>query len=703
MRQIWAGLRSPNRTIRQRLMVGNFVLGLLLLLAGLIVIWQVNRLATAVASLQQASARVTTALEVRQDSTYLIAIVSQLLPTEDAILFENDVAGALNTLRNSYEDLSALAMTENADTDLAAVMNQSLTSLNSVIGIAEAMVRQAQAAQWPDVRLQAGALNRDQQQLLADTNALITQARRMEEAAIRQVAAARHATIIYPGLVIFLVILFGYLLTWGTLDSIARPVEHLTAGAERLSAGVMSERIVVERADELGQLAETFNRMADRLRAFQEELEQRVEARTLELAERIEQLNLINRVARETSMFVPLDDLLIQVAQLIRQSSGYYAVLIGLVDHDTNELYLRTGSTADHVSPSLNSELRMSLTEDCLVCFAVRERRPFIAADVSTHPIYMPLAILPDTRSELALPLAIGSQVLGVLDLQSDQVHAFAAGQVQVLQTLADQIAIAIRNKQLFQDTQAARAEAEEANRLKSQFLANMSHELRTPLNSIINFAYLLVLGTEGTLSPGQEDMLKRIGDAGHHLLGLINDILDLAKIEAGRLEVFFQEVDAGQLIQSVMATAVGLLRDKPVALRQEIPPDLPPVYADAIRVRQVLLNLLSNAAKFTETGEIVIQAQADEQWVTIRVADTGIGLSPEDMRRVFSEFVQGESSVSRRIGGTGLGLSISKQLVELHGGRIWAASQPGEGATFSFTLPVLKPELPATGGAQDA
>lgn len=325
----------------------------------------------------------------------------------------------------------------------------------------------------------------------------------------------------------------------------------------------------------------------------------------------------------------------------------------------------------------------------------MRERRPLLDNGGGVRPSFSTVTTLPTTRSELALPLVIGDEVLGVLHLQSDQAETFSDGRVSGLQMLADQIAIAIHNKQLLQAAEAARAAAEAAqataeaaNQFKSQFLANMSHELRTPLNSIINFAYLLVLGTEGALTPGQEDMLRRIGDAGHHLLGLINDILDLAKIEAGRLEVFFQEVDMRALIQSVTATAVGLLRDKPVALRNETPSDLPPVRADAIRVRQVLLNLLSNAARFTEAGAIVVRAVADGEWVTISVADTGVGLAAHEMHRIFGEFVQGEHVVARRGGGTGLGLSISKHLVELQGGRLWAVSEPGQGATFFFTLP---------------
>jgi signal transduction histidine kinase len=198
-------------------------------------------------------------------------------------------------------------------------------------------------------------------------------------------------------------------------------------------------------------------------------------------------------------------------------------------------------------------------------------------------------------------------------------------------------------------------------------------------------------MGVEGEITPGQEDLLNRISDSGRHLLGLINDILDLAKVEAGRLELYFEAVGLRDLIHSVIATAVGLLRDQPIELRLEIPDDLPAVYSDRIRVRQILLNLLSNAVKFTEHGSIIIHAgvQPGDSWVTVSVQDTGIGIAAEDLPRAFAEFVQIEGGLPRRTGGTGLGLPISRRFVEMHGGRIWAESQLEVGSTFFFTLPI--------------
>jgi signal transduction histidine kinase len=295
----------------------------------------------------------------------------------------------------------------------------------------------------------------------------------------------------------------------------------------------------------------------------------------------------------------------------------------------------------------------------------------------------------------MVVPITHRSQVIGAITMQSAQPMRFTQADLNALQTIADQLANAISNAHLYEQAQAAQAVAEGANRLKSQFLANMSHELRTPLNAIINFAHLLSIGAEGSLNAGQADLLNRIGDAGRHLLGLINDILDLAKIEAGRMELYREEFALSELLDSVMATAASLVRGKPIELRKELDGALPPVYADRTRIRQVLLNLLSNAVKFSEKGQITLRAWADESWVTVSVQDTGIGIAPEDLSKAFAEFVQLDGDLTRRVGGTGLGLPISKHFVEMHGGEMWATSQAGVGSIFYFTLPRAR-EQPA-------
>jgi signal transduction histidine kinase len=250
-------------------------------------------------------------------------------------------------------------------------------------------------------------------------------------------------------------------------------------------------------------------------------------------------------------------------------------------------------------------------------------------------------------------------------------------------------------------ELQRAWAAAEEANRLKSQFVANMSHELRTPLNAIIGFSYILKQQLKGPLNEEQHDYVQRIYDSGEHLLKLLNDILDNAKLEAGRLELNCEPTPLEPLIHEALLTTTSLLGNKPVELRQAIAPDLPLVLCDRLRVAQVLLNLLSNAVKFTDRGSITLRAYpparagmdagsgADPTHVVVEVQDTGIGIAPEHLSLIFEEYRQADETLARRQSGTGLGLPISRRLVELHHGTLTVMSMPGHGSTFRFTLPV--------------
>jgi CheY-like chemotaxis protein/two-component sensor histidine kinase len=232
-----------------------------------------------------------------------------------------------------------------------------------------------------------------------------------------------------------------------------------------------------------------------------------------------------------------------------------------------------------------------------------------------------------------------------------------------------------------------------------------MSHELRTPLNSIIGFSRVILKGIDGPINETQAQDLTAIYNSGQHLLGLINDILDLSRIEAGKMELAFTEVDLGEIIRSVMSTAAGLVKDKPIELALDVPPSLPLIQADNIRIRQVLLNLISNATKFTERGKVGVSARIvksdGRREVVVSVFDTGPGIAPEHQGKLFEPFSQVDASPTRKTGGSGLGLSICRHLVELHEGRIWVESKVGEGSTFSFAIPVG--EVPPTPAAERA
>ncbi len=245
-----------------------------------------------------------------------------------------------------------------------------------------------------------------------------------------------------------------------------------------------------------------------------------------------------------------------------------------------------------------------------------------------------------------------------------------------------------ILNRQL----REAREEAEEAKRRRGQFLADMSHELRTPLNAILGFSESMLYFPEAydemALPEAYKEDLSQIYTSGRQLLTVINDVLDLAKVDAGKLDLFAREIEVRPVVENCLDTLAGLVRNKPIELRMEIPDDLPDACADPSRVRQVLINLVGNAIKFTDEGHITVSAKEDGDFLVLRVADTGIGIDQEHQDKIFEEFIQVDDLERPFNPGAGLGLTISRRLVEMMGGKIWVQSEPGQGSTFSFTIP---------------
>ena len=241
----------------------------------------------------------------------------------------------------------------------------------------------------------------------------------------------------------------------------------------------------------------------------------------------------------------------------------------------------------------------------------------------------------------------------------------------------------------MFDEIQDKSRQLEVASQHKSQFLANMSHELRTPLNAILGYTELMADGIYGELPEKTMGVLKRLESNGRHLLGLINDVLDLSKIEAGQLTLDLSDYSLEDIAQTVRSTLEPLAADKKLAFKVEVSPKMPAGYGDGRRLTQVLINLVGNAIKFTDAGEVVIKATATDGSFHLSVRDTGPGISAADQSKLFQEFQQADNAITRKKGGTGLGLAISKRIVEMHGGKIWVESQVGKGSTFSFTVPV--------------
>jgi signal transduction histidine kinase len=323
---------------------------------------------------------------------------------------------------------------------------------------------------------------------------------------------------------------------------------------------------------------------------------------------------------------------------------------------------------------------------------ALVEGRVVHIADVKADPEYtfVEASRLGDIRTALCVPMLREGIPIGVLALTRSEVRPFTDKQIELVTTFADQAAIAIENVRLFDEIQEKSRQLEEASQHKSQFLANMSHELRTPLNAILGYAELMADGAYGEPSEKMLGILKRLEANGRHLLGLINDVLDLSKIEAGQLELELSDYCVQDIAQTVRSTLEPLAADKKLAFKLELAPNLPPGHGDGRRLTQVLINLVGNAIKFTDAGEIAIKAEANNGSFHVSVRDTGPGISSADQARLFQEFQQADNAITRKKGGTGLGLAISKRIIEMHGGRIWVESQVGQGSTFAFTLPVV-------------
>lgn len=415
------------------------------------------------------------------------------------------------------------------------------------------------------------------------------------------------------------------------------------------------------------------------------------------LRRRNEYLAASSEIGKIITSTLDLNTIFLKTVNLIIERFGFYQASIFIVEETGFNIVLRE-STGEAGAEMKRNKHMLPINDKSVVGKVAQNGQAVIVNDVQSDPTHKFNPLLPETRAEAAIPLRIGNRIIGAIDIQAKTVGAFTEDEVNVMQTLADQIAVAIDNARSFVLSQQAVMEMREIDRLKSQFLANMSHELRTPLNSIIGFSRVILKGIDGPVTELQQQDLTAIYNSGQHLLGLINDILDLSKIEAGKMELAFDEVNISDIATSVLSTMSGLVKDRPIQLKRTIEPNLPTVRADAIRVRQVMINLLSNAAKFTEEGDIHVdvglkRGPTGRNEIQVSVTDTGPGISKQDQEKLFQAFSQVDDSPTRKTGGTGLGLSICQQLINMHGGRIWVDSDVGKGSTFHFTLPLFRKE----------
>ncbi len=418
-----------------------------------------------------------------------------------------------------------------------------------------------------------------------------------------------------------------------------------------------------------------------------------LEARTADLTRSVEQLTALGEVGRAVSSTLDSETVLTTIVSRAVQLSGLDGGVVFEYDEGAEEFVQRAQTETGGLLAEARRTTRIRKGEGVLGRTAIT-LEPVQVPDITAPGAYegrlRQTLIESGVRAILAVPMVREGRLIGCLGVTRNLPGQFPADTIELLRTFATQSALAIQNARLFHEIADKSRQLEAASRHKSEFLANMSHELRTPLNAVIGFSEVLLQRMFGALNDKQDEYLKDIYASGQHLLSLINDILDLSKIEAGRMEL----APAPFHLPTTLENAVTLVRESAsrhgITLQLDIDPRLGELVGDERKVKQVLLNLLSNAVKFTpEGGRISLKAGWKDGLLEIAVTDTGIGIAAEDQAAVFEEFRQVGSDETRKQEGTGLGLTLAKKFVELHGGRIWVESEPGRGSTFTFTLPL--------------
>jgi signal transduction histidine kinase len=485
---------------------------------------------------------------------------------------------------------------------------------------------------------------------------------------------------------------------------ISTPLKKLQASASLIAKGDLDTFVDKSSSDEIGilsqhlddmrrsikQLFEELSESKGKLEEYSRTLEQKVTIRTEELARSVEELTALGEISQTVSSTLDIEKVLTSIVRHAVQLSDTDAGTIYEFDQG-NQIFLPSinyGMSSELINALRDHKLRVG--DKTVIGQAAKKKEPDQIPDLAKADDY-PLPYLQDAgyRALLALPLLREDRLIGGLIVRRKAAGKFPPSVVDLLQTFAAQSVVAIHNAQLFRELEEKGQELKIANKHKSEFLANMSHELRTPLNAILGYSELIIDNIYGEVPEKIREVLERVEKNGRHLLSLINDVLDLSKIEAGRFSLSLNDYSIQEIIQTVLASVEALAMEKELCLKMTVPNDLISGKGDGQRIAQVVLNLLGNAIKFTDQGEVSVEAAISNDSFLVSVSDTGPGLSETDQVRIFEEFQQADGSSTRKKGGTGLGLSISKKIVEMHGGIIGVESTLGKGSRFWFTLPI--------------
>lgn len=671
--------RLPARVQTKLLIAFLSIVGLLIVLGavGLQVLSGVNDQTNELIKLQR---RIAAYRQVQHDTTNQLYGISTALLLQDNRMLD----AALRQLNQFGYDLDRMEFVAKAEVEVLGQVRQEYERLTAGVTHVAELVRAGRTEEARKVQLDEIIPSADRLERL--TNQLVNMAEADMVAAIEASEGAygtsRLIVVSFAVGSILLALGLGYIISWSLIE----PVKKIETRLSQIAAGDFAQQVAVANRDELGALADNVNQTSEQLgRLYQE-----VQARTAELARSVGELEALGEVSKAVNSTLDLDMVLQTIVAKAVQLSDTDAGTIYVFSSTRQQFRLRaTYGMSDGLVAALSDQAIGP--NDLGLGDAAQRRAPVQIPDLGAGAPSHAQKIVLDAgyRSILVIPLLRPNKIVGALVVRRHKPGAFHEQVVHLLETFAAQSVLAIQNAKLFREIEEKGQELEAASRHKSQFLANMSHELRTPLNSVLGFTELLVDGIYGELPDKAKTTVARVQANGRHLLGLINDVLDLSKIEAGQLRLAIEDYSVAQIVRSTVTAVEPLARAKGLELSTTVAENLPFGRGDERRLTQVLLNLAGNAVKFTETGAVDILADAVDGHFEITVRDTGPGIASKDQALIFEEFQQVDNSSTRQKGGTGLGLAISKRIVEMHGGTIDVESVIGSGSTFRLKVPI--------------
>ena len=655
-------------SLRTKLLLAFLAIVGLLIAIGTVSLAELGRLNQRAEDFVQLQRKIAAYRQIQQSAaSQLYSVASAMLAPDPATL-----DATLRQLNQFGYDLDRLKFVAQDEVEVLRRVRTEYDGFTAAVGDVIALIRADKVAEGRRVQIErAGPLAERLERL---TNELVNKAEanmlmRIDESHEGYAASVRWVLGFALGS-IMLALALGYAISW----SLIGPLGQMGQRFDGIAAGDFMGQVLVPNRDELGALAGSLNRMSEELRRLYER--QTATAAVLQV------------ISSSVADAQPVFDRIVDGGMHLFASSSMTINLVG----EDGLLYLAAYGGAAERKDELAAYFPMPV-DSSSSGLVIREQRVLRFADVlrdeGVPQITRRVCERIGTRSFAAAPMLWEGRGVGAILVARDTVSPFSDKEIDLLKTFADQAVIAIQNARQFDEIQDKSRQLEAANRHKSDFLANMSHELRTPLNAIIGFSEVLGEKMFGELNDKQLEYLRDIHSSGHHLLALINDILDLSKIEAGRMELDLASFDLHGLLEG----ATMLVRERAgrhgLTLGLEVADELHDWVADERKVKQVVINLLSNAVKFTPAGgRVTLRARALDGGVEIAVIDTGVGIAPDQQELVFEEFRQAAGDYLRKSEGTGLGLALAKRFVELHGGAIRVESVLGVGSTFAFTLP---------------